>query len=147
MYWSRFCRERDGQYQHLVPLEPLNSIFCVSICLPLKNWNISIHQISGLKFWHVLIRFRNSGYPLFWDGIQNGFSFHDNLTVYYCPTDVPTRHRIKDVNFFRAQIPKSSSVLRPIVFAILRWARLGRWSWGRKTQTGNCNCFPPFSKG
>ena len=126
MYWSRFCRERDGQYQHLVPLEPLNSIFCVSICLPLKNLNISIHQISGLKFWQVLIRSRNSGYPLFWDGIQNGFSFHDNLTVYYCPTDVPTRHRLKDMNLFRAQILKSSSVLRPIVFAILRWARLGR---------------------
>ena len=126
MYWSRFCRERDGQYQHLVPLEPLNSIFCVSICLPLKNLNISIHQISGLKFWQVLIRSRNSGYPLFWDGIQNGFSFHDNLTVYYCPTVVPTRHRLKDMNLFRAQIPKSSSVLRPIVFAILRWARLGR---------------------
>ena len=110
----------------LVPLEPLNNIFCASVCLPFKNLNISIHQMSGLQFWQVLIGSCNSEYPLFWDGIQNGFSFHDNLTVYYCPTDVPTRHRIKDVIFFRAQIPKSSSVLRPIVFAILRWARLGR---------------------
>ena len=145
MYWSRFWRERDGRCQYLVPLEPLNNIFCASFCFPFKNLNISIHQMSGLQFWQVLIGSCNSEYPLFWDGIQNGFSFHDNLTVYYCPTDVPTRHRIKDVNFFRAQIPKSSSVLRPIVFAILRWARLGRWSWGRKPQTWNRYCFPPFS--
>ena len=116
----------QGQYQYLVPLEPLNNIFWASICLPLKYANISIHQISGLQFWQVLIGSRNSQYPLFWDGIQNGFSFHDNLTVYYCPTVVSTRHPLETSFFFRAQIPKSSSVLRPIVLAILQWARLGR---------------------
>ena len=126
MYWSKFCRERDGQYQYLVPLEPLNNIFCASVCLPFNNLNISIHQMSGLQFWQVLIGSCNSEYPLFWDGIQNGFSFHDNLTVYYCSTVVPTRHPLKTSIFSRTQIRKSSSVLRPIVFAIDRWARLGK---------------------
>ena len=128
MYWSRFCRELDGQYQFLVPLETTiffvqtisNNIFRASVCLRFKNLNISIHQISGLQFWQVLIGSCNSEYPLFWDGIQSGFSFHDNLTVYYCPTVGPTRHPLKTSIFFRAQISKSSSVLRSIVFAILR---------------------------
>ena len=96
----------QGQYQYLVPLEPLNNIFWASICLPLKYANISIHQMSGLQFWQVLIGSRNSQYPLFWDGIQNGFSFHDILTVYYCPTVVSTRHPLERSFFFQSTNPE-----------------------------------------
>ena len=142
MYWSRFCRELDGQYQFLVPLEALNNIFRASVCLPFKNLNISIHQISGLQFWQVLIGSCNSEYPLFWDGIQNGFSFHDNLTVYYCSTVVPTRHPLKTSIFLERKSRRVALFWGPLSLPFFDGPDWGDDLGEEKHRHGTVTAFP-----
>ena len=142
MYWSRFCRERDGQCQHLVPLEPLNNLFIASMCLPLKNLNISIHQMSGLQFWQVLIGSCNSEYPLFWDGIQNGFSFLDNLTVYYCSTVVPTRHPLKTSIFLERKSRRVALFWGPLSLPFFDGPDWGDDLREEKRRHGTVTAFP-----